>query len=54
MSDCVHGNKGQDDGNKGYDYDVEHWEKDAGKLRIGTSSVNLQFLKFSGISARDM
>lgn len=48
MSECVRGNKGQDDGNKGNGYDVEHEETDAGKLRIGTSAVNLQFLKSSG------
>jgi hypothetical protein len=46
MSECVHDHKGQDDGNKGNGYDVEHWETDAGKLRIGTIAVNLQFLKF--------
>ena len=54
MGYCVLGNKGQNDGNKGNGYDVEHGETDAGKLRIGTSAVNLQFLKFSGESSRDM
>ncbi len=48
MSECVHGNKGQDDGNKGNGYDVEHEETNAGNLRIGTGAVNLQFSKSLG------
>ncbi len=43
MGYCVLGNKGQNDGNKGNGDDAEHWVTDAGKLRIGTTAVNLQF-----------
>jgi hypothetical protein len=54
MGYVVRGYERQDDGNKG-DYDeIEHWEMDAGKLRISAMPVNLQFLKFSGISLRNM
>lgn len=31
MGYCVLGNKGQNDGNKGNGYDVEHWVTDAGQ-----------------------
>ena len=47
MSDCVLGNKGQDDGNQGNGYEIEHGKTDAGKLGIGTIPVNLQFPLFS-------
>jgi len=54
MSDCVPGNKGQDDGNQGNGYEIEHGQTNAGKLRIGTIPVNLHFSLFLGGWSRHM
>ncbi|AOS46356.1 hypothetical protein Verru16b_03460 [Lacunisphaera limnophila] len=43
MSECVHGNKGQDDGNKGNGDYGEHRCTNGANLRIGTMPVNPQF-----------
>lgn len=43
MSECVHGNKSQDDGDKGNGDYVKHLARNAAKLRIGTNAVNPQF-----------
>lgn len=40
MRSCVHGNKGQDDGNKGDGDDAEHYGTRAETLLPGTNPVN--------------
>ncbi|MDQ5979888.1 MAG: hypothetical protein QG602_2863 [Verrucomicrobiota bacterium] len=54
MGYCVLGNKGQNDGNKGNGYDVEHYGKRELNVRIGTNPVNPQFLESSGDWSRDV